>query len=125
MATASYLDAVAGGMVAGAAFDDDDAAVHAVTLLRESGVREQDIAVLASDPVRASLIAGDRAWTPFKHWPGVRAMLAKMLARVAPSRGLPQEVRTRYGRALRAGKVVVVAAAGGQPADTLAALLSQ
>ena len=39
MATASYLEAVAGGMVAGAAFDDDEAAVQAITLLRESGVR--------------------------------------------------------------------------------------
>src|SRR5438105_2376932 len=125
MATASYLDAVAGGMVTGAAFDDDDAAVRAVTLLRESGVREQDISVIASDPVRASLIAGDRAWLPFKQWPGLRALFAKLLARVAPGRGLPGEVRSRYGRALRAGKVVVVAAAGGQPPDTLAALLEQ
>ena len=125
MATASYLDALAGGMVTGAAFDVDDAAVRAVTLLRESGVREQDIAVLASDQVRASLIAGDRAWTPFKHWPGMRATLARLLARVAPGRGLPKQVRKRYGRALGAGKVVVIAAAGGQPADTLAALLGQ
>ena len=43
MATTSYLEEAAGGMVTAAAFDDDDAAVSAVTLLRESGVREQDI----------------------------------------------------------------------------------
>src|ERR671924_582533 len=82
MATASYLDAAAGGMVTGAVFSDDDAAVHAVTQLRESGVREQDISVIASDPVRASLVAGDRAWVPFKHWGGLRAMLARIVARL-------------------------------------------
>ena len=116
---------MAGGMVAAAAFDDDDAAVQAVTLLRESGVREQDISVLAADPVRAALIAGDRAWVPFKKWGGMRIMLAKILATVMPGRGLPKEVRTRYGAALRAGKIVVLAAAGGQPPDTIAALLEQ
>src|SRR6266849_6755081 len=120
MATASYLDAVAGGMVAGAAFDDDDAAVQAVTLLRESGVREQDITVLAADPERAALIAGDRARIPFKTWRGLRVLLAKILAKVLPGRDLPHEVRERYGHALRAGQVVVVAAAGGQPPDTIA-----
>jgi hypothetical protein len=125
MATTSYLDAVAGGMVAGAAFEDDDAAVQAVTLLRESGVREQDITVLAADPERAALVAGDRAWIPFKKWRGLRVLLAKMLAKVLPGRGLPHEVRERYGRAIRAGQVVVVAAAGGQPPDTIAALLEQ
>jgi hypothetical protein len=125
MATASYLDAVAGGMVTGAAFDDDDAAVQAVTLLRDSGVREQDITVLAADPERAALIAGDRAWLPFKKWMGLRILLAKMLARVLPGGGVPREVRDRYGRALRSGQIVVIAAAGGQPPDTIAALLEQ
>jgi len=124
MATASYLDAVAGGMVAGAAFDDDDAAVQAVTLLRASGVREQDVSVIAADPERAALIAGDRAWLPFKRWRGLRVLAAKILAR-RPGGGLPRELRERYGRALRAGQVVVVAAAGGQPPDTIAALLEQ
>src|SRR5256885_3803699 len=118
MATASYLDAVAGGMVSGAAFDDDDAAVRAVTLLRESGVREQDITVLASDRVRAQLVAGDRAWVPFKQWPGVRARLANMLARFTPGRGLPREVRRRYGGAPGSGKGVLVPAAGGPPPAT-------
>ena len=121
----SYLEALAGGRVAGAVFQDDDAAVRAVTLLRDAGVREQDITVIASDPVRASLIAGDRAWVPFKHWSGLRAMLAKILARVTPGRGLPKEVRRRYGDPLRRGAVIVVAAADGQPADTIAALLEQ
>lgn len=125
MATASYLDNVAGGMVSGAAFEDDDAAAHAVTLLRESGVREQDISVIAADRVRASLVAGDRAWTPYKQWRGVRAMLRSLFARVTPGRGLPKELRRRYGDALRRGAVVVVAAAGGQPPDTIAALLEQ
>jgi len=125
MATASYLDAVAGGMVAGAAFGDDDAAVQAVTLLRDSGVREQDITVLAADPERAALIAGDRAWLPFKKWMGLRTMMAKMLARVLPGGGLPKEIRERYARALRSGQIVVIAAAGGQPPDTIAALFEQ
>ena len=121
MATASYLDAVAGGMTSGAAFDSDEAAAQAVTLLRESGVREQDISVLAADRKRAARIAGDRAWSPFKQWRGMRAMLARFV----PGGGLPKEVRRRYGGALKARKVVVVAAAGGQPPDTIAALLGQ
>lgn len=125
MATASYLEAMAGGMVAAAAFDDDDAAVQAVTLLRDSGVREQDISVVAADPERAALIAGDRAWVPFKKWGGMRIRLAKILAKVTPGRGIPRDTRRRYGRALRAGKVVVIAAAGGQPPDTIAALFEQ
>ena len=86
MATTSYLDALAGGMVSGAAFDDDAAAVRAVTLLRDSGVREQDITVLASDRVRAQLIAGDRAWVPFKQWPGMRARCFCLISIRAPCR---------------------------------------
>jgi hypothetical protein len=125
MATASYLEAVAGGMVAAAAFDSDDAAAQAVALLRASGVREQDIAVLATDRQRAELIAGDRAWLPFKKWGGLRVLLAKILSKVLPGGGLPKEIRQRYGPALKAGQVVVVAAAGGQPADTIAALFEQ
>lgn len=121
MATASYLDPVAGGMVTGAAFDDDDAAVHAVALLRDSGVREQDVTVLARDRHRARFVASDRAWTPFRAWHGLRAMLARLL----PGGGLPKEVRQRYGDALRQGRVVVVVAAGGQPPDTIAALFEQ
>src|SRR5256885_13245872 len=71
MATTSYLQELAGGMVAAAAFEDDDAAVKAVELLRESGVHEQDISVIARDPPRAELIAGGRAWLPGKGWGGV------------------------------------------------------
>ena len=121
MATASYLEALAGGIVTAAAFDDDDAAVQAVTLLRESGVREQDITVLAKDRERAVLVAGGRAWLPWKGWRGVRARFARLL----PGGGLPKEVRERYGRALRSGQIVVIAAAGGQPPDTIAALFEQ
>ena len=125
MATASYLEADAGGMVTGALFEDDDAAVQAVTLLRASGVREQDISVLARDAKRADLVAGDRAWLPFKRWRGMRVRLARVLARITPGGGLPREIRQRYGRALRAGQIAVVAAAGGQPPDTIAALFEQ
>lgn len=125
MATASYLDVMAGGMVAAAAFADDDAGVRAVQLLRASGVREQDISVLASDRGRAARIAGDRAWLPFKQWGGLRIGLAKLIARLLPGGGLPKEVRARYAPLLRQAKVVVIAAAGGQPPDTIAALLGQ
>lgn len=124
MATTSYLDVMAGGMVAAAAFDDD-AAVRAVQLLRESGVREQDISVIASDRERAARIAGDRAWLPFKQWNGLRIRLAKLIARILPGAGVPKQVRERYGALLRQEKVVVIAAAGGQPPDTIAALLGQ
>lgn len=119
MATASYLEAAAGGMVTGAAFDDDDAAVQAVTMLHEAGVREQDLTVVAADPRRAALVAGDRAWLPWKGWRGITSRLLRLL----PGGGLPKEVRTRYARALRSGRIVVIAAAGGQPPDTIAALL--
>src|SRR5690242_13742191 len=120
MATASYLDDVAGGMVAAAAFEDDDAAVSAVTLLRESGGREQDIAVIAQGRHRAALVAGGRAWLPLKGW---RGLMVRLLA--LAGRDLPRDVRQRYGKALEAGKIVVIVAAGGQPADTIAALLKQ
>ena len=121
MATTSYLEAVSGGMVAAAAFSDDDAAVQAVTLLSESGVREQDIAVLASNSQRAELVAGGRAWLPGKGWGGLRYRLRKLL----PGGIIPRDVRKRYADALKEGKIVVVAAAGGQPADTIAALFEQ
>jgi hypothetical protein len=121
MATTSYLEAVSGGMVAAAAFSDDDAAVQAVTLLRESGVREQDICVLASSRERAELVTGGRAWLPGKGWGGLRYRLRKLL----PGGIIPRDVRKRYAKALNEGKIVVVAAAGGQPPDTIAALLEQ
>jgi hypothetical protein len=121
MATTSYLEAVSGGMVAAAAFSDDDAAVQAVTLLRESGVREQDICVLASNGQRAELVAGGRAWLPGKAWGGIRYRLRKLL----PGGIIPRDVRKRYATALNEGKIVVIAAADGQPPDTIAALLHQ
>jgi hypothetical protein len=121
MATTSYLEAVAGGMVAAAAFSDDDAAVQAVTLLRESGVREQDISVLARNAKRAELVAGGRAWLPGKGWGGLRYRFRKLL----PGGNIPRDIRKRYASALDEGKIVVVAAAGGQPPDTIAALLHQ
>ena len=121
MATTSYLEAVAGGMVAAAAFSDDDAAVQAVTLLSGSGVREQDLSVLARDSHRAELAAGGRAWLAGKGWGGLRYRLRKLL----PGGILPRDVRKRYATALDEGKIVVVAAAGGQPPDTIAALLHQ
>jgi len=121
MATsASYLEEVAGGMVSAAAFEDDDAAVSAVQLLRDSGVREQDISVIAKDRRRAELVAGGRAWVPGKGWGGILSRLVRL-----PNRGIPSEVRKRYGKALGSGKIVVVAAAGDQPPDTIAALLRQ
>ncbi len=120
MATTSYLQEIAGGMVAAAAFEDDDAAVSAVTLLRESGVHEQDISVIARDRRRAQLVAGDRAWLPGKGWSGLMARLQKMI-----NGGIPKDVRSRYARALRSGQIVVVAAAGDQPPDTIAALMGQ
>jgi len=120
MATTSYLQEMAGGMVAAAAFEDDDAAVTAVTLLRESGVNEQDISVIARDRRRAELIAGDRAWLPGRGWTGMMARLQKLI-----NGGIPRDVTARYKKALRSGQVVVVAAAGDQPPDTIAALMQQ
>jgi len=120
MATASYLEEAAGGMVAAAAFEDEDAAVSALRLLRESGVREQDISVVAKDSLRARRIAGDRAWLPGKGW---RGFIPRLLAR--RNGDVPRELTERYGQAIESGLVVVVAAADGQPPDTIAALLGQ
>jgi heat induced stress protein YflT len=107
-------------MVAAAAFEDDDAAVKAVTLLRESGVHEQDISVIARDRRRAALIAGERAWLPGKAWPGMMARLQRLM-----NGGVPKDITARYKKALRSGQIVVVAAAGDQPPDTIAALMRQ
>jgi hypothetical protein len=120
VATTSYLQEIAGGMVAAAAFEDDDAAVSAVTLLRESGVNAEDISVIARDRRRAELIAGDRAWLPAKGWNGFMARLQRLM-----NGGLPKDITSRYKKALRSGQIVVVAAAGDQPPDTIAALMRQ
>src|SRR5713226_6061138 len=78
VADQSYLPDVAGGMVVAASFADDDAARTAVDLLHGSGVRWQDISVIARDHVRAAHIAGDRAWTPWKAEP--TGLMARLLA---------------------------------------------
>jgi len=122
MATTSYLPDVAGAMAAGASFAIDAAAVAAIDLLHDSGVRPQDLSVIARDAKRAAWIARDRAWYPGKGRPG--GLLGR-LAQLRPAGGLPNEIRKRYGAELRVGRVVLVAVAGGQPPDTLAALLAQ
>lgn len=122
MATTSYLPDIAGAMAAGASFSIDAAAVAAVDLLHDSGVRPQDLSVIARDAKRAAWIARDRAWYPGKGRPGG---LFGRLARLLPGGGLPKEIQRRYGADLAARRVVLVAVAGGQPPDTLAALLAQ
>lgn len=120
----SYLPETVGGVVVAAAFADDHLAQNAVDILHGSGVRREDMSVLARDRPGAEHIAGDKAWTPWKNEPTGR--LDKLLAAIPrPGRGLPREVRRRYGDAIRAGRFVIVVAAGGQPADTLEALLTQ
>jgi len=119
LSDSSYLPDLAGGMVAGASFTDDAVAEGAIGLLADSGVRPQDITVIASDPARAERLAADRAWYPGK---GERG-LSKLVRRFTGA--LPREVRRRYGPHLTAGRVVIIAAAGGQPADTLAALFAR
>jgi len=124
MAVQSYLSESVGGIVVGAAFADDHFAQNAVDVLHSSGVRAQDMCVIARDRHGAEHIAGGRAWTPWKNEPTGR--VARLMAALPlPGRGLPKEVRTRYGGSIRGGRFVVVVAAGGQPADTLEALLTQ
>ena len=120
MSVQSYLPDVAGGMVVGGVFDDDATAGAALELLRSSGIRPQDVSVLASARARAEKLAGDRAWTPARNATG-----PSLLRKLMPAAGLPAEVKRRYGEPLRGGKVVVLIAADGQPADTIAALLDQ
>ncbi|MBI2323832.1 MAG: hypothetical protein HYU87_02560 [Chloroflexi bacterium] len=114
----SYLPDVAGGVVVACAFADQAAASGAIDLLRSSGVRQQDVSVIARDGGLAERIAGDRAWTPARNANG-------LLRRLLPGSRLPSELRTRYRDALAAGRIVVVAAVDGQPADTVAALFAQ
>ena len=119
MAVSSYLPAVAGGMVAAASFADDAAARQAVDTLVGSDVLPQEISVLVRGDARAAHIAGDSAWYPGK---GARG-LARIVGRI--TRRSPKDVRRRYGKDIAAGRPIIVAAAGGQPADTLAALLTR
>ena len=116
VAVSSYLPDAAGGMVVGAAFASGDAASAALDLLASSGVRPQDISVIARDGGLAESLARDRAWTPQRS--------ARGIARLMP-RPLPSELKRRYAPALRDGDVIVVVAADGQPPDTLAALFEQ
>jgi hypothetical protein len=118
VAVSSYLPETAGGVVVGSSFPDEAAAGAAIDLLRSSGVRHQDISVIARDAKLARRIAGDRAWTPSRSANG-------LLARLLPGSRLPSALRRRYRDALRAGRVVIVVAADGQPADTIAALFAQ
>jgi len=119
VAVSSYLPDVAGGMVAAASFEDDATAQNAIGILADSDVRPQEISVIARYASRAARIAGERAWYPGKDERGPSRMLHRLAHR------LPRQVRQRYRAELAAGRVVIVAAAGGQPADTLAALLSR
>ena len=118
MAVSSYLPDVAGGVVVACAFADDASASVAIDLLRSSGVRQQDVSVIAGDRAVAERIAGDRAWTRARNAHG-------LLRRLLPSSRLPAELRRRYRDALAAGRIVLVAAVDGQPADTIAALFAQ
>jgi hypothetical protein len=119
VAVSSYLPDVAGGMVAAASFVDDAAAEKAIAILADSDVRPQEISVIARDAARAARIAGERAWYPGKDERGPTTVLHRIVHR------LPRAVRDRYRAELDAGRIVIVAAAGGQPSDTLAALLAR
>lgn len=115
MALNSYLPDAAGALVAAAAFDDEASAGAAVRALHDVGLRWQDLSVLANDADVARRIAKDAgAYAP----PRPRLPLP-FLGR------LPGEVRGRYGKLLDAGKIVVIAASNGQPADTLATVLER
>ena len=117
MAVSSYLPDVAGGMVAAGSFADDAAATRALEILTGSDVRPEEISVIARDGTRAARVAGERAWYPGKDERGLAKLLGKVMHR------LPRDVRQRYRAELDAGRIVIVAASGGQPSDTLAALL--
>jgi hypothetical protein len=119
VAVSSYLSDVAGGPVVAASFADESAAGAALDLLRSSGVRWQDLSVVARDASRALNVAQQRAWSPFRG--DGRSSLARLLSGMR----LPADLRRRFGDAMRSGRIVVVAAADGQPPDTLAALLTQ
>jgi hypothetical protein len=111
----SYLPEEAGALVAAGAFDDEAAAVAAVRALRDVGLRAVDVSVLANDAAAARRVATQGgAYTPR------RPRLALPLRG-----GLPRAVRDRYGKLLRDGRFVVVAASDGQPADTLATVLER
>jgi hypothetical protein len=119
VAVSSYLPDVAGGMVAAASFADDAAAQNALDVLASSDVLPQEISVIARDEARAARVAGERAWYPGKDERGFGKLIGKLMHR------LPRDVRSRYAKELGSGRIVIVAASGGQPSDTLAALLTR
>jgi hypothetical protein len=113
VAIQSYLPERAGGLVAAGAFASEEAAATAVRMLREVGMRWQDIVVLARDARRARRVARDSgAWTPR------RTGILPFSPRV------PRAIKRRYGSALSSGLVVIVAE-DGQKSDTLAAVLER
>ncbi|OLC58053.1 MAG: hypothetical protein AUH85_01740 [Chloroflexi bacterium 13_1_40CM_4_68_4] len=115
MAVNSYLPEAAGGLVAAASFDDEAGAIAAVRALHDVGLRWQDVVVLATDGEISRRIAKEAgAYAPRRS-----RLTLPVLG------GLPREVRTRYGRVLDTGKIVVIAASDGQPADTLATVLER
>lgn len=124
MATQSYLPETAGGVVVAAAFADQQRAQAAIDVLHASGVRPQDVSLIARDRAGAERIAAGKAWTPSRNEP--KGPFARVRAAIPfLGGGLPRELRKRYGGSLRAGRFVIVVAAGGQPPDTLEALLAQ
>lgn len=115
MALNSYLPEEAGGLVAAAAFNDEAGTIAAVRALHDVGLRWQDVAVLANDGEISQRVAkGAGAYAPRRS----RFTLPFL-------GGLPKEVRARYGKLLDGGKIVVIAASDGQPADTLATVLER
>ena len=116
MAVSSYLPDVAGGTVVASSFPSEVAANGALELLAASGVRPQDISVIARDDALAERLAGKRAWTPRRNTKGLLRMLGGRL---------PSALCRTHGAAIRDGAVVIVVAADGQPADTIAALFAQ
>lgn len=117
MALQSYLPDRAGGEVAAAVFDRDETALVALRELTASGMRWQEVTVLAADRRRAKRIATEGgAWSP---------ALASRLPLVPFGPRLPREVRSRYGRALGRGALVIVVAEGVQKAETIAALFER
>ena len=115
MALNSYLPETDGALVAAGAFADEASAIAAVKAMRDLGLRRQDVTVLAADgDVAVRVAAASGAFTP-------RRPRMPLPLRFS----LPKEVRRRYGRALEAGSIVIVAASDGQPADTLATVLDR
>jgi heat induced stress protein YflT len=117
VAISSYLSDAAGGVVVAASFPTEAEARVGLELLRASGVRWQDISIVARDRATAERVAGDQAWTPYRN--------DGLLARLRPEASIPPDLRRRFADALRGGSIVIAAAADGQPPDTLAALFGQ